>query len=62
VSAGDANGLAHALAVALTNGEVRTRFRTAGRHTVETKFGFATRMKRLAELYDAMLGSEWAAR
>jgi glycosyltransferase involved in cell wall biosynthesis len=57
VSAGDADGLAHALAVALTNGEVRTRFRAAGRHTVETKFSFATRMKRLAELYDLLLRS-----
>jgi len=57
VGAGDADGLSHALAAVLTSAELRARFRAAGRHTVETKFSFATRMKRLAELYDLLLRS-----
>jgi glycosyltransferase involved in cell wall biosynthesis len=56
VSAGDADGLTRALAALLTSADLRERFRAAGRHTVETKFSFAARMKRLAELYDALLG------
>jgi glycosyltransferase involved in cell wall biosynthesis len=56
VSAGDADDLTRALAALLTSADLRERFRAAGRHTVETKFSFAARMKRLAELYDALLG------
>jgi len=55
VTAGDADGLSHALGTLLTSADLRARFRAAGRHTVETKFSFAARMKRLAELYDVLL-------
>jgi glycosyltransferase involved in cell wall biosynthesis len=55
VNAGDADGLTTALAGLLTNAPLRHVFRTAGRRTVETRYSFATRMRRLARLYDELL-------
>jgi len=34
---------------------MRARFRLAGRHTVETKYSFATRIQRIQTIYDALL-------
>lgn len=60
VNAGDADGLTAALATVLTSPERRAAFRAAGRHTVETRYNFATRMRRLARLYDELLGFQIA--
>ena len=55
VNAGDRDGLTTALAGLLTNAALREVFRTAGRRTVETRYSFATRMHRLARLYNELL-------
>ncbi len=56
VNAGDLDGLTAALTNLLTNAARRGAFRAAGRHTVETRYNFATRMHRLKRLYDELLG------
>ncbi|QEG26636.1 D-inositol 3-phosphate glycosyltransferase [Gemmata obscuriglobus] len=55
VNAGDLDGLTRALAGLLKNDGLREMFRAAGRRTVETRYSFATRMQRLARLYDELL-------
>jgi glycosyltransferase involved in cell wall biosynthesis len=55
VNAGDADALGAALSRLLNNDTLREQFRAAGRRTVETRYSFATRMKRLARLYDELL-------
>lgn len=55
VNAGDAEGLTTALAGLVGNPALRAVFRAAGRRTVETRYSFATRMARLARLYDELL-------
>lgn len=55
VEPGDLAGLTEALDLLLTDPDRRERLRLAGRATVETKYSFATRMRRLARLYDDML-------
>ncbi len=55
VNAGDLDGLTTALAGLVANPALRDVFRAAGRRTVETRYSFATRMTRLARLYDELL-------
>ena len=55
VEPGDLGGLTAALSRLLKHDGLRADFRTAGRHTVETRYSFATRMERLARIYDEML-------
>jgi glycosyltransferase involved in cell wall biosynthesis len=55
VEPGDLAGLTTALGRMARSDELREEFRVAGRHTVETRYSFATRMTRLARLYDEML-------
>ena len=60
VDAGDINGLTAALANLLANDGLRATFRAEGRRTVETRYSFATRMQRLKNLYDELLGFQIA--
>jgi glycosyltransferase involved in cell wall biosynthesis len=55
VNAGDLEGLTTALSGLLRNAELRALFRETGRRTVETRYGFATRMRRLKRVYDELL-------
>jgi glycosyltransferase involved in cell wall biosynthesis len=55
VEPGDLAGLTAALGGLLRSAAMRDEFRVAGRRTVETRYSFATRMDRLARLYDQML-------
>jgi glycosyltransferase involved in cell wall biosynthesis len=55
VAPDDLNGLTTALAGILKNAALRELFRVAGRHTIETRYSFVTRMQRLARLYDDIL-------
>jgi glycosyltransferase involved in cell wall biosynthesis len=55
VEPGDLDGLATVLAGLLKNSTQRELFRVAGRRTIESRYSFATRMERLARLYDEML-------
>jgi glycosyltransferase involved in cell wall biosynthesis len=55
VEPGDVDGLTTALAGLLNNEALRVVFRTAGRRTVETRYSFATRIERLARIYDELL-------
>jgi glycosyltransferase involved in cell wall biosynthesis len=48
--------LANALATLLTSAELRRRLAAAARHTVETRFSFASRMDKVRQLYDRLLG------
>lgn len=61
VNAGDLERLTTALSGLLRNAELRALFRDAGRRTVETRYGFATRMQRLKRLYDELLQGERGA-
>lgn len=54
VEAGDASGLAVALARVIQDADLRDRLCLAGRATVEGKYSFRTRMEKLAALYDGM--------
>jgi glycosyltransferase involved in cell wall biosynthesis len=56
VEPGDVEALTAALAALLGDAELRRRFASAGRRTVEDRYSFARRMERLAALYDGMLG------
>lgn len=55
VEAGDRDALTTALVGLLKNDGLRELFRAAGRRTVETRFSFATRMLKLARVYDELL-------
>jgi glycosyltransferase involved in cell wall biosynthesis len=55
VDAGDRDGLSAALGNLLASDALRAAFRAEGRRTVETRYSFATRMQRLARLYDELL-------
>jgi glycosyltransferase involved in cell wall biosynthesis len=56
VEPGSVEGLAAALARMARDPELRTRLARAGRHTVECDYSFTTRMQRIADLYDTLLG------
>lgn len=55
IDPGDQAALDRSLAGLLTNADLRDVFRTAARRTIETRYSFPTRMKRLAHLYDELL-------
>lgn len=55
VPPGDPAGLAAGLAEVLTHPPLAAAFRAAGRATVEGRYSFAARMKKLALLYDELL-------
>jgi glycosyltransferase involved in cell wall biosynthesis len=56
VDAGDRPGMAAALRILVTDPQRRESFRRAGRQTAETRYSFATRMDRLRQIYDDLLG------
>jgi glycosyltransferase involved in cell wall biosynthesis len=56
VEAGDAVPLAAALDRLLTDPAMPSAFRAAGRETVEGRFSFAVRMRKVAAVYDELLG------
>ncbi|MFO0800411.1 MAG: glycosyltransferase [Gemmataceae bacterium] len=62
VDSGDAAGLSVALGRLLGDAALRERFRAAGRETVEGRFSFAGRMRKLAAVYDELLGRRPAGR
>jgi glycosyltransferase involved in cell wall biosynthesis len=55
VTAGDRDGLTDALGQLLTSVPMRETLARAGQRTVETRYSFATRMRRLKCLYDDLL-------
>lgn len=55
VPAGDVTALTNAMQLLVTNADLRQVFRTAGRKTVETRFSFPSRMKKLHAIYDQIL-------
>ncbi len=57
IDAGDGRALTAALAELAADPGPRAAFAAAGRETVETRFGFAARMEKLARLYDEMLSA-----
>jgi glycosyltransferase involved in cell wall biosynthesis len=56
VEPGSAEGLAAALARLLRDADLRRRLGQAGRRAVERDYSFAARMRRIAALYDSLLG------
>jgi glycosyltransferase involved in cell wall biosynthesis len=56
VEPGSAEALAGALALLLTDADLRQRFRQDGRSSVEARYSFRGRMDRLRSSYDRMLG------
>lgn len=56
VDPGDQAALTAALLRLARDADLRDAFRRAGRETVETRYSFATRMGRLRQLYDDLLG------
>jgi glycosyltransferase involved in cell wall biosynthesis len=61
VPPGDAGQLSSALARLLSDIELRGRLGDAGRRTVEERFSFERRMKRIGEIYDDLLAVPCAA-
>ena len=57
IDPGDQAALNRSLAGLLTNADLRDLFRAAARRTIETRYSFPTRMKRLAHLYDELLAN-----
>jgi glycosyltransferase involved in cell wall biosynthesis len=55
VEPGSEAGLAEALGRLHADGALRERLRQAGRCTVETRYSFAERIRRLSEMYDGLL-------
>ena len=52
----DVSGLTHALGELLSDDSLRQRLAGAGRRTVETKYSFALRMRKIRAIYDDLLG------
>lgn len=50
--------LANAIGLLLKHGEVRKRLAGAARQTIEQQYSFVQRIRKLATLYDALLGQE----
>ncbi len=55
VEAGSAQRLADAVGRLLLSPELRARLGSAGRSTIESRYGFAARMQKIRALYDRML-------
>jgi glycosyltransferase involved in cell wall biosynthesis len=58
VEPGSEVDLTRALARMLRDEDLRLKMKRAGRHTVETQYSFAVRMKKIRALYDRLLGRE----
>jgi glycosyltransferase involved in cell wall biosynthesis len=58
VDPGSETRLAEALDRLHADGELRERLRQAGRHTVETRYSFAERIRKISALYDELLQRE----
>jgi glycosyltransferase involved in cell wall biosynthesis len=58
VEPGSEAGLAEALGRLHTDAGLRERLRQAGRHTVETRYSFAERIRKISTLYDTLLKRE----
>lgn len=61
VAPGDIDGLAQAIGQLLADREQAKQLRQAGRRTVETRFSFAVRMRKIRALYDALLRTPQAS-
>jgi glycosyltransferase involved in cell wall biosynthesis len=61
VPPGDPTSLANALQALIANADLRHVFRHAGRKTVETRHSFPVRMRKLKEIYDAVLNRSEAS-
>ncbi|HXD87382.1 MAG TPA: glycosyltransferase [Urbifossiella sp.] len=57
VDTGNCEALTAALLALIRDEPLRDRFRAAGRQTVEGRYSFATRMGKLKDLYDELLGN-----
>lgn len=55
VPAGDPESMTNAMQAILTNADLRHVFRHAGRRTVESRYSFPVRMRRLKAIYDGIL-------
>jgi glycosyltransferase involved in cell wall biosynthesis len=55
VEPGDEAGITNALARLSGDADLRTRIRAAGRRTVETRYSFDVRMRKVRAIYDAMV-------
>lgn len=55
VNAGNVDDLTTALLALLGDAELRSRFRAAGRRTVEGRYSFRTRMEKMKRIYDGLL-------
>ena len=55
IDVGDTEQLGAALAQLLTDADRRDRLSGAGRWTVETRYRFEQRMRRIREIYDGLL-------
>jgi glycosyltransferase involved in cell wall biosynthesis len=56
VESGDVEGLTTAITCLLQDPALSRRLASAGRATVQSRFSFAERMQRLAQVYDELLG------
>lgn len=52
----DRDALSRAIVTLARDADLRDRFRKAGRRTVETRYSFPVRMRKLAGIYDDLLG------
>jgi glycosyltransferase involved in cell wall biosynthesis len=59
VAAGSVDELALGVRRLLNDGTLRQRYAAAGRRTVEERFSFAERMRKLRAIYDGMLGEKF---
>jgi glycosyltransferase involved in cell wall biosynthesis len=55
VPAGEQGAMANAIGSLLENAPTRSRLAAAGRRTIEERYCFAARMKKVAAVYDALL-------
>lgn len=55
LSQGDVQGLGAALLKLVDDSELRGRLRQAGRERIENEFSFASRLRRIEDLYDSLL-------
>jgi glycosyltransferase involved in cell wall biosynthesis len=56
IAPGSEDELTNALATLLTSPDLRRRLASAARHTIETRFSFASRMDKVRGFYDQLLG------
>lgn len=55
LSQGDVQGLGEALLKLVDDSSLRGRLRQAGRDRIEKEFSFASRLRRIEDLYDSLL-------